>query len=125
MPGDDIRGIDWNAYARLDRLYIKEYMEVLSDDYDEKLEEIPPTLKYDYEDTDFVCPTCGGKLQRKYFLDPHEQKIYVEEGMLYCPTDDETFYEQNLIWKANNSGGGSGGGSKVRMVGNVLTITDA
>ena len=27
MPGDDIRGIDWNAYARLDRLYIKEYME--------------------------------------------------------------------------------------------------
>ena len=27
MPGDDIRSIDWNAYARLDRLYIKEYME--------------------------------------------------------------------------------------------------
>ena len=27
MPGDDIRAIDWNAYARLDRLYIKEYME--------------------------------------------------------------------------------------------------
>ena len=27
MPGDDIRNIDWNAYARLDRLYIKEYME--------------------------------------------------------------------------------------------------
>ena len=26
MPGDDIRSIDWNAYARLDRLYIKEYM---------------------------------------------------------------------------------------------------
>ena len=27
MPGDDIRSIDWNAYARLDRLYVKEYME--------------------------------------------------------------------------------------------------
>ncbi len=27
MPGDDLRTIDWNAYARLDRLYIKEYME--------------------------------------------------------------------------------------------------
>lgn len=27
MPGDDLRSIDWNAYARLDRLYIKEYME--------------------------------------------------------------------------------------------------
>lgn len=27
MPGDDIRRIDWNAYGRLDRLYIKEYME--------------------------------------------------------------------------------------------------
>lgn len=27
MPGDDLRRIDWNAYARLDRLYIKEYME--------------------------------------------------------------------------------------------------
>ncbi len=27
MPGDDMRSIDWNAYARLDRLYIKEYME--------------------------------------------------------------------------------------------------
>jgi len=27
MPGDDVRSIDWNAYARLDRLYIKEYME--------------------------------------------------------------------------------------------------
>jgi uncharacterized protein (DUF58 family) len=27
MPGDDIRSIDWNAYARLDRLYIKEFME--------------------------------------------------------------------------------------------------
>lgn len=27
MPGDDMRAIDWNAYARLDRLYIKEYME--------------------------------------------------------------------------------------------------
>ena len=27
MPGDDIRRIDWNAYGRLDRIYIKEYME--------------------------------------------------------------------------------------------------
>lgn len=27
MPGDDIRRIDWNAYGRLDRLYLKEYME--------------------------------------------------------------------------------------------------
>ena len=27
MPGDDIRHIDWNAYGRLDRLYVKEYME--------------------------------------------------------------------------------------------------
>lgn len=27
MPGDDIRRMDWNAYARLDKLYIREYME--------------------------------------------------------------------------------------------------
>lgn len=27
MLGDDIRRIDWNAYGRLDRLYVKEYME--------------------------------------------------------------------------------------------------
>ncbi|MFG6368132.1 MAG: DUF58 domain-containing protein [Lachnospiraceae bacterium] len=27
MHGDDIRRIDWNAYGRLDRLYVKEYME--------------------------------------------------------------------------------------------------
>lgn len=27
MPGDDLRRIDWNAYGRLDRLYVKEYME--------------------------------------------------------------------------------------------------
>lgn len=27
LPGDDIRRIDWNAYGRLDRLYVKEYME--------------------------------------------------------------------------------------------------
>lgn len=27
MPGDDVRRIDWNAYGRLDRLYVKEYME--------------------------------------------------------------------------------------------------
>lgn len=27
MPGDDIRRIDWNAYGRLDRLYVKQYME--------------------------------------------------------------------------------------------------
>ncbi|MCM1049250.1 MAG: DUF58 domain-containing protein [Clostridiales bacterium] len=27
MPGDDIRRIDWNAYGRLDRFFIKEYME--------------------------------------------------------------------------------------------------
>lgn len=27
MPGDDIRRIDWNAYARLDKLFVKEYME--------------------------------------------------------------------------------------------------
>lgn len=27
MSGDDIRRIDWNAYGRLDRLYVKEYME--------------------------------------------------------------------------------------------------
>lgn len=27
MPGDDLRRVDWNAYGRLDRLYIKEYME--------------------------------------------------------------------------------------------------
>ncbi len=26
-PGDDIRRIDWNAYARLDRLYLKQFME--------------------------------------------------------------------------------------------------
>ena len=26
-PGDDLRRLDWNAYARLDRLYIREYME--------------------------------------------------------------------------------------------------
>lgn len=27
IPGDDLRRIDWNAYGRLDRLYVKEYME--------------------------------------------------------------------------------------------------
>ena len=27
QPGDDIRAIDWNLYARLDRLYIKTYKE--------------------------------------------------------------------------------------------------
>lgn len=27
IPGDDIRRIDWNAYGRLDRFYVKEYME--------------------------------------------------------------------------------------------------
>ena len=27
MPGDDLRRLDWNAYARLDKLYIREYME--------------------------------------------------------------------------------------------------
>lgn len=27
MPGDDLRRMDWNAYARLDKLYIREYME--------------------------------------------------------------------------------------------------
>ncbi len=27
MPGDDIRRIDWNAYGRLDKYFIKEYME--------------------------------------------------------------------------------------------------
>lgn len=27
IPGDDMRYVDWNAYARFDKLYIKEYME--------------------------------------------------------------------------------------------------
>lgn len=27
IPGDDIRRIDWSAYGRLDRLYIKQFME--------------------------------------------------------------------------------------------------
>jgi len=27
VPGDDMRYVDWNAYGRLDRLYIKEYTE--------------------------------------------------------------------------------------------------
>ena len=27
LPGDDIRRIDWNAYGRLERLYIKQFME--------------------------------------------------------------------------------------------------
>lgn len=27
IPGDDLRRMDWNAYARLDKLYIREYME--------------------------------------------------------------------------------------------------
>lgn len=27
MPGDDLRRMDWNVYARLDKLYIREYME--------------------------------------------------------------------------------------------------
>ena len=26
-PGDDIRAIDWNLYARLDRLFVKTYKE--------------------------------------------------------------------------------------------------
>src|SRR3989338_327661 len=29
-PGDDIRAIDWNLYARLDRLYIKTYKEEIT-----------------------------------------------------------------------------------------------
>ena len=27
IPGDDLRRMDWNVYARLDKLYIREYME--------------------------------------------------------------------------------------------------
>ncbi|MCM1216708.1 MAG: DUF58 domain-containing protein [Lachnospiraceae bacterium] len=27
MPGDDLRRMDWNVYARLDKLYIREYLE--------------------------------------------------------------------------------------------------
>jgi len=27
MPGDDLRRMDWNVYARMDKLYIREYME--------------------------------------------------------------------------------------------------
>ena len=27
LPGDDIRRIDWNVYGRLDRLYVKQFME--------------------------------------------------------------------------------------------------
>ena len=27
MQGDDLRRMDWNAYARLDKLYIREYLE--------------------------------------------------------------------------------------------------
>ena len=27
VPGDDIRRVDWNAYARFDRLYLKLFME--------------------------------------------------------------------------------------------------
>lgn len=27
MPGDDLRRLDWNVYARLDKLYLREYME--------------------------------------------------------------------------------------------------
>ena len=27
MPGDDLRRLDWNVYARSDRMYIREYME--------------------------------------------------------------------------------------------------
>jgi len=27
MPGDDLRRMDWNVYARLDKLYIRQYME--------------------------------------------------------------------------------------------------
>ena len=27
IPGDDMRYVDWNAYARFDKLFIKEYME--------------------------------------------------------------------------------------------------
>ena len=27
VPGDDLRRVDWNAYARLNRLYVREYME--------------------------------------------------------------------------------------------------
>ncbi|MCM1105577.1 MAG: DUF58 domain-containing protein [Blautia sp.] len=27
MPGDDLRRMDWNVYARLDKLYIREFME--------------------------------------------------------------------------------------------------
>lgn len=104
-------------------MYEKQYMEKLSDKYDENLNEIPPTLKYDSEDTQFLCPICGGKLRQPYFEDPHKNKILIERAQLFCPVDKEYFYEQNIIWNNNNGGGGGTGGSDVRMIGNVLTIT--
>ena len=103
-------------------MYEKQYMEKLSDEYDKNLNEIPSTLKYDYEDTEFICPICGGFLQQPYFKDPHENKLLIERAQLWCPTDKEYFYEQNIIWNNNNGGGGTGG-SNVRMVGKTLTIT--
>ena len=104
-------------------MYQKEFMEILSDKYDKELDEIPETLEFEYKPTNYACPKCSGILDRVYVTARNGEQVDVYSEVLYCKTCKEYFYENDIIWRANNGGGGSGGGSNVRMVGNVLTIT--
>ena len=104
-------------------MYEKEFLEILSDKYDKELDEIPETLEFEYEETNYACPDCSAKLFRVYVTARNNEEIDVYSEVLYCKSCKKYYYENDIIWRANNGGGGSGGGSNVKMVGQVLTIT--
>lgn len=90
---------------------------------DKELNEYPKTLSWQLEQTDIKCPDCDNYLYRCYVNDAHTQKIYGEANLLYCTTDSAFYNEGNLTWVAVAGSGGSGGGSLVQVINDVLTIT--
>ena len=100
-----------------------DFIKAWDKEVDKELNAYPKTLSWLLEETDIKCPDCDNNLFRCYVNDAHTQKLYGEYNLLYCTTDN-TFYNQtNLTWVAIAGSGGSGG-SIVRVIDNVLTITD-
>ena len=99
-------------------IYNKHPIEKLSDEQDNSLNSIQGELEYLHKDVDLDCPDCGEPLQKSYTKAANGMELDVEQGMLYCETDDINIYEHDVRY--NSIGGNGGGGYTEAQINHML-----